>query len=281
MGRLTSCVSCHHPATKGRLDNSYGKGFEFTAKMDQDYLVVGGHVDEVTQNKIMNSEYVDFGKLLPKDCILTEEDGRLELVIRNGRTYWTPISETVNISNFSKWEQAFRVFSNIYTRKFPHKSGELIQYNHVIHSISSQYSWDNVYGYDKEFRIHLSKHPNRSWAVILQQTWSMKLKDRVSFNKAEGSEGQSYGNQSRQHNGNGGGRKNNGNSSSRKEPCRRYNHGKCNFGTSCIFDHRCAYELCGKFGHNILICHKILADRERQTNKPPVSKEQALHTGRN
>ena len=34
-------------------------------------------------------------------------------------------------TNFSKWEQAFRVYSNIYTRTYPTKSTELIQYNHV------------------------------------------------------------------------------------------------------------------------------------------------------
>ena len=152
--------------------------FEFIAKIDEDYLVVGGHVDELTQSKIIKGEYVDFGKLLPRDKILTEEDGRMELV-KNGKTYWVPVTETVTINNFSKWEQAFHVFSNIYTREFPHRSSELIQYNHIIHSITGIYSWENVYGYDKEFWLHLSKHPECSWSVILQQAWSMKLHDRV------------------------------------------------------------------------------------------------------
>ena len=244
---------------KGTYKN-INKSFEFTAKIDQDYLVVGGHVDESTQSKIINGEYVDFGKLLPRDQILSEEDGRLELVIRNGRTYWTPVTESVVINSFSKWEQAFRVFANIYTRKFPHKSSELIQYNHVIHSISSLYTWENVYGYDKEFRIHLSKHPDRSWSVILQQAWSMKLRDRISFGGRPDNHDQTTPTRGNVSNNNW---KQNGGASGSKEPCRHYNRGKCNFGTSCKFDHRCAYEPCGKFGHNILNCRKLAADRTK------------------
>ena len=87
--------------------------------MDQNYLIVGNHVDEVTQQKIWKSEYIDFGKLLPKDKILAEEENRLELIVKDGKTFWSPVSETVTINSFGKWEQAFRVFSNINTKKFP------------------------------------------------------------------------------------------------------------------------------------------------------------------
>ena len=45
--------------------------FEFVAKVDQEYLVIGGHVDEVMQKKIVAGEYVDFSRLIPKDRMLT------------------------------------------------------------------------------------------------------------------------------------------------------------------------------------------------------------------
>ena len=141
---------------------------------------MGNHVDETTQGKIIPGEYVNFGKLLPKDKILVEEEGRMELIVKNGKTFWTPVTETVSINSYFKWEQAFRTFSDIYMRHHQSKSTELIQYNHVIHSISLTYVWDNIYVYDKEFRIHLSKHPEHNWGVILQQAWSMKLRDRLS-----------------------------------------------------------------------------------------------------
>ena len=187
--------------------------FQFITKIDQDYLMVGNHVDEVTRQKIVRGEYIDFGKLLSKDRILTEEDGRMELIMKNGRTYWSPISDAVTINGFARWEQAFRIYSNIYTSEHPQKSGELIQYNHIIHSISLSYVWENMYAYDKEFRIHISKHPEHSWAVILQQAWSMKLRDRISH-----SEGGHF---SSRFNGSSSGGKNKSN-----EPCKKYNKGK-------------------------------------------------------
>ena len=129
--------------------------------------------------KIQKGEYIDFSKLIPRDKVVVEEDSRLELVVRNGRTFWTPVTPGVTINNFQRWEQAFRVFSNIYCKTNPTRATELIEYNHIIHTISQAYSWDNVYLYDKEFRMHMSKNPSRSWGMILQQAWSLRLKDRI------------------------------------------------------------------------------------------------------
>ena len=105
----------------------------------------------------------------------------MEIVSRGSATYFVPVSDwdTTAITNFGKWEQAFRVFSNIYTRAYPGKASELIQYNHIIYTASCSYIWDNVYTYDREFRMHISNFPQRSWSVILQQAWSMYLKDRI------------------------------------------------------------------------------------------------------
>ena len=76
--------------------------YHFMAQMDEDYLVVGNHVDEGTRAKIVRGEYIDFSKLLPKDRILTEEDGRMELIVKNGRTYWAPVNEAVSINGFAR-----------------------------------------------------------------------------------------------------------------------------------------------------------------------------------
>ena len=95
------------------------------------------------------------------------------------------------------------------------------------------YMWENVYAYDKEFRYHITRHPTRSWAVILTQAWTMLIKDRIRsdliFQKGGGLSG-------------------------RREPCRRFNKGKCSFGLSCRYDHRCSVRKCGKFGHGAYQC---------------------------
>ena len=126
--------------------------------VDEDYRVLGGHVDTNLRKKIVSNEYVDLAKLLPRDRVKSETDNRLEVMNKNGKTFWVPYAdrENVTIYSYARWELAFRVFADIYTRHFPGKSGELLQYNHVIHSAVQSFSWDNVYTYDIDFRIHIS-----------------------------------------------------------------------------------------------------------------------------
>ena len=160
------CVIKDAEARKARILPKTGK--QSTAVIDEGYVVVASHMDENTVLKVQRGEYIDFGKLILKDRILVEEDQQLEMIIKGGKAFYILVSETTTISSFSRWEQAFRVYSNIYSKAQPHRSSELIEYNHIIHMISLTYIWDNVYLYDKDFRIHMSKNPTRSWGIILQ-----------------------------------------------------------------------------------------------------------------
>ena len=58
------------------------------ALVDEKYVVIGGNVEEYLQNKIVNHEYVNFAKLLPKDRMSSEEDHRMELVCKGGMTFF-------------------------------------------------------------------------------------------------------------------------------------------------------------------------------------------------
>ena len=152
-------------------------------EVDQNYMMIG-NIEEALRDKIIRHEYVDFACLLPKDRLNREEDHRMELVSRAGSTFFVPVADRESagsISNFNKWEQAFRIFSNIYTSVYPDRATELIQYNHLIHTASLTFVWDNVYRYNKGFRLHLSNYPYHNWGVILQQVWSVYLKDRISY----------------------------------------------------------------------------------------------------
>ena len=158
------------------------------------------------------------------------------MVAKGGSTYFAPVAEreATAMNNFSRWEQAFRIYSNILTRVYPAKASKLIQYNHTIYSAALTFAWDNVYQYDREFRLHISKFPQRSWSVILQQAWSMCLKDRVKGDEGNGSKQQKCS----------GGRK------KVYEPCKRYK-GKCTYGQNCIFEHRCSVPKCGSVMEHI------------------------------
>ena len=71
--------------------------------MDEEYLVVGGHVDQALQEKIAWLEYIDFAQLLPPDKISKVDDHRMELVVKGGSTFFLPVAdrETTTISNFN------------------------------------------------------------------------------------------------------------------------------------------------------------------------------------
>ena len=216
--------------------------FMCTAMMDEDYLIVVAHVDEGVEQKIRNGEFIDFNRLLPRDHIQMQQDNHSELINNNEHltcSTSSPGSSEFMIGSFARWEQAFHLFSNIYTRQFPQKASELIQYNHVIHRASMTYSWSNVYAYDMDFRLHMAHHPLRSWSVILQQAWNLRLKDGDEHERCTSQSG------------NGSGRK--------REICFRYNAGKCTYGFHCKFDHRCG--ICGKHGHGAHNCRRILSDR--------------------
>ena len=239
--------------------------FELIARVNQDYEIVGNHLDETVQNCIIKGQYIDFGKLLPKDRILVKEDGHLELTVKNVKTFWSPISEVVSINCFNHWEQAFHIFSNIYTKAHPHRASELIQYNHIIYTISLTYVWDNVYTYDKEFRIHMSCHPERNWLVILQQAWAMHLKDRLMGNRIEHSNwGANQSANMSPNNSTGTGK------TKINEPFRKLNKGKCKFGQGCHYEHCCSY--CFKFGHGILLSQtrkEVITSRRTITIRHP------------
>ena len=102
---------------------------------------------------------------------------RWRWLIGGGMTYWVPVSDrnSATISNIAKWEEAFRIFSRIYTEGNPSRAIELIQYNHIIHEAALEYPWESVYAYDREFHIHMSKYPSRNWGIILQQAWTLKV----------------------------------------------------------------------------------------------------------
>ena len=48
--------------------------------VDENYMVVGMHIDDSIKKKIINHEYVDFARLLSKDRVFCEEDNHMELV---------------------------------------------------------------------------------------------------------------------------------------------------------------------------------------------------------
>ena len=83
----------------------------------------------------------------------------------------------------------------------------------------------------------MSNYPGRNWGVILQQAWSVYLKDRISKGADEPKMTTP---------------------GKRKDICKRFNRGTCTSGFHCQYDHRCLK--CGKFGHGAHICRSKKAN---------------------
>ena len=196
---------------------------------------------------------------------MLQQDNRLELVLENRHPSFRSVTENEVIGSFYKWEQAFRVFSTIYTDAYPNRAKQLIQYNHIIYSASLTFVWNNVYAYDIDFRLHMSENPDRNWGIILQQAWTLHMKEKLSsFTRLSSNTNVSSGGNS--NTGNSG----NNNGSMKKvkgKNCWKYNMGKCTYGFNCKFDHRCG--ICSKFDHGAHICRKGNGnDRTDRHNSP-------------
>ena len=113
---------------------------------------------------------------------MQEEDNRLTFI--NEGESWIMLMDECDtsdetINSYIKWHAAFRAYSDILTERFPEKATELFQYEHIIHAASQTFVWENVYCYDKAFRIHFSEFPDRTWSIILHQTYTTKLKEKL------------------------------------------------------------------------------------------------------
>ena len=65
---------------------------------------------------------------------------------------------------------------NIFVKAHPERGSELLEYNHIIEIAAANFAWENVYKYDREFRIHMGENLHRNWGVILQQAWTLYMK---------------------------------------------------------------------------------------------------------
>ena len=211
----------------------------------------------------MDGGYMDFTKLLPKDRVRIKEDQRMEMVNRGGPTFWVPVADTEDnaINSYIKWEQAFRMYMNIFIKAHPNRATELLEYNHIIEIATSTFHWDNMYKYDREFHIHMSLNPQHNWGVILQQAWSLYLHPNNSMGNSS--------NTPRNGHGQGGGGSNNnnrgGNNSGGKRTCFRFNRGDCPYGFNCKFKHKCG--IYRKYGHGAVNCRKVGLDKGNRSDE--------------
>ena len=204
--------------------------------MDDEFFLQTSHVKPALVEKIEKGEFVDLVELLPREKYIHNPDGRVHLVNKEGAPQFvtTTEKEPPMINSLRRWEQAFEIFATIYMHKFPEKAPELFQYKFNIKEAASVYIWDNVYRYDIAFRQLMALNQKRKWNVILQQGWSLFLKEKIERGNHFGS---------------------NSTKKKFKKPknCWHFNRGKCSYGNSCRFQHR--WNNCDSTDHGTASCN--------------------------
>ena len=209
---------------------------------DNQFIQVISHVDEQLVLKIEQGEYVDLRKLRISYKLKQNESQRYGFQIKNddGNSYLVPTSDEgeQKINHACRFEQAFRVYTTIYTTANPDRAPEIWQYVDTINRAATTYLWENVVAYDFQFRHLMAKNPRRSWNCTCTEMWNLTLLAPLSGRTAiHGSTaGGSF-------------------CTKRKEGyCWRFNKGSCKFGDNCRFKHRCSY--CNSSSHGASKCYR-------------------------
>ena len=93
---------------------------------DDDFFHVSCHVDSNIKARIQRGDYVDLEHLLPKPRgIRLENSGRMDIVFRDGKSYFVPAPSDNRINSVRRWEQAFRVYAAIYSEANPSRAAEI------------------------------------------------------------------------------------------------------------------------------------------------------------
>ena len=64
------------------------------------------------------------------------------------------------VDGWALWNKAFRVFTEIYSLKYPAKCIDLVQYSGILNNLAGKFPFAQVYNYDKEFRQELEEEPH-------------------------------------------------------------------------------------------------------------------------
>ena len=207
-------------------------------------------MDAALRAKIERGEFIELEKLLPKDPTRRmTNDSRMELVNRDGYTYFVPAADKEKITGIRKWEQAFRVYAAIYSKANPYRASEIWQYVYTINLAANSYIWDNVACYDYTFRQLMSSNPGHSWGIIYHQMWSLAMRDPIHKNNMFSVSGNRSDNV-KQHWDN---------------YCWRFNKNRCKFGSKCHYEHKCNY--CDGYGHGAYNCARKNCNKEKQGEK--------------
>ena len=204
-------------------------------EIDDAFFHIACHVGSELEAKCAVGKHVELDKLLAKarlDRGGSDNHQKLDILHKEGQSFLVTNNEReIKVNGIKRWNQAFRIYAAIYSKKNPHRAAEIWQYVHVINTATVSYSWDNVAFYDTTFRRLMEANPTRNWARIYTQGWSLAMRDPIGSSHRWGS-----GESQRQR-----GDYNGSKSAGKRGTCWRFNKKTCKFGDKCRYAHECSY----------------------------------------
>ena len=231
------------------------KHLRYLDSEDDEFFHTICHIEPAIRERIERGAYVDLEKLIQKRTQYEPSEKRMQLVNRDGHSYFVPYERETKIDGIKKWEQAFRVYTTIYCQANPNRAGEILQYVDVIHRAASIFSWDNVAKYDYVFRQLMAEKPHRSWAKTYTQMWNMTLNEPIKKFQEQGNA-----------NNRSAGKK-------RDNTCWKFNKNNCSYGKNCRFEHKCSY--CGSYNHPAIHCPKKKDNKKKNTSSSSSNTQQS------
>ena len=182
--RAKAAVNCPAPGTLLDVNDYKAPPLNIHADLnDGHYFTSTSHVEEKCEKKCYRGRFVEMEEILPKNKNrLSDETNRFNLIHKkNGSVYAVPAKEETKITNVRRWDQAFRIYSTLYSRANPERASEILQYADTINDAACTFTWENVAYYDYHFRKLMDKNPERSWAKINTHLWAKAMRDHVKF----------------------------------------------------------------------------------------------------
>ena len=142
------------------------------------FTPLGTGVAQSIKSKIIKGEYVDLVTLLEKkDPYMQyhESQGIALSVNESGQIIWKSNKPKQMITSISAWTSAFLIFSSVYLNAHPNRTQELLKYMHLVRTAASRYGGFGWRSYDQQFRLRMQECPQRSWAVIDSELWSLYM----------------------------------------------------------------------------------------------------------
>ena len=122
--------------------------------------------------EIQTGEFFDLSKLLPKNLSIHDEGDTLVLSLDNSVVRVSKKKTSgAAITDIDHWTTAFTAYMSVFTKKFPQRSQELLQYLTLIRYAARVHKGLGWAVYDHKFRQKASNNKSLVWSAIDNQLW--------------------------------------------------------------------------------------------------------------